>query len=72
VNRATETGGNVAAQRVTNAPPDWAANLREAQARANARRVAGSDAAVTTWVRALLRDRRDRDNANRPADRRRA
>ena len=72
MNRATETGGTLGAQRVTNAPPEWAARLREAQARANARRIAGSRAAVTTWVRALMRDRRDRANASGPADRRRA
>jgi hypothetical protein len=43
--------------------------LRDAQARANARRIAGSDAAVTALVRALMRDRRHRDDASGPADR---
>ncbi|MEO8687667.1 MAG: hypothetical protein ABI611_05545 [Solirubrobacteraceae bacterium] len=57
---------------MTNASPEWAAHLRVAQARANARRMAGSDAAVTRWVRALMRDRRDRENASGPADRFRA
>jgi hypothetical protein len=72
VSRATETGGTLGAQRVTNASPEWAAALRDAQARANARRIAGSDAAVTAWVRALMRDRRNRGDARGPADRRRA
>jgi len=72
MNRATETGQDIGAQRVTNASPEWAASLRAAQARANARRIAGSDAAVTTWVRALMRDRRDRAGASGHADRRRA
>ena len=66
------TDRDMGARRVTNASPEWAASLREAQARANARRIAGSDAAVTTWVRALMRNRTQRENANGPADRRRA
>ena len=72
MNRATGTGPDVGGQRVTNASPEWAARLRDAQARANARRIASSDATVTTWVRALMRDRRHRDDAKGPADRRRA
>jgi hypothetical protein len=72
VNRATGTGRDVGAQRVTNASPEWAERLREAQARANARRVAGSDAAVTAWVRALMRDRRHRDDASGSAGSHRA
>jgi len=71
MNRATGAGRDIGAQRVTNASPEWAASLRAAQARANARRIAGSDAAVTTWVRALMRDRRDRADPSGPADRRR-
>jgi hypothetical protein len=62
----------VGARRVNNASPEWAAHLRDAQARANARRIAGSDAAVTTWVRALMRDWRDRENASGLTDRFRA
>ena len=72
MNRATGTGRDEGARRVTNASPEWAAALRDAQARANARRIAGSDAAVTAWVRALMRDGRPRDTASGPADRRRA
>ena len=72
VNRPTGTGRDIGAQRVTNASPEWAAHLRDAQARANARRIASSDAAVTTWVRALMRDRRDRDEASDLAGGRRA
>ena len=72
MNRATGTGRDEGARRVTNASPEWAAALRDAQARANARRIAGSDAAVTAWVRALMRDRHPRDNASGPPDRRRA
>jgi hypothetical protein len=72
VNDVTGTGRDVGAPRVTNASPEWAARLRDAQARANARRIASSDAAVTAWVRALMRDRRDREDASGPADRRRA
>lgn len=69
VNRANGTRRDAGAPRVTNASPEWAAHLRVAQARANARRrMAGSDAAVTRWVRALMRDRRDRENASGPAD----
>jgi hypothetical protein len=59
-------------RRVTNASPEWAARLRDAQARANARRIASSDATVTAWVRALMRDRHHRDSASDPADHRRA
>ena len=66
VNEATGTGRDVGARRVTNASPEWAERLRDAQARANARRIASSDAAVTAWVRALMRDRRDRDDAAAP------
>ena len=73
MNRATETGRDEGAPRVTNASPEWAARLRDAQARANARRIASPDAAVTAWVRALMRrDRRDRGDASGSADRRRA
>ena len=72
MNRATGTGRDAGARRVTNASPEWAARLRDAQARANARRIASSDAAVTAWVRALMRDRRDRADASGPADRGRA
>jgi hypothetical protein len=72
VNDVTGTGRDVGAQRVINASPEWAARLRDAQARANARRIASSDAAVTAWVRALMRDRRDRDDASAAADLRRA
>ena len=72
MNRATGTGRDADARRVTNASPEWAARLRDAQARANARRIASADAAVTAWVRALMRDRRHRDNASGPTDRRRA
>ena len=72
MNRAAGTGRAVGARRVTNASPEWAARLRDAQARANARRIAGSDAAITTWVRALMRDPRRRDDAGRPSDRPRA
>jgi len=72
VKRAAGTSRDDGAQRVTNASPEWAAHLRDAQARANARRIAGSDAAVTTWVRALMRDRRHQDGAGGPADRFRA
>ena len=72
MNPATGTGRDIGARRVTNASPEWAARLRDAQARANARRIASSDAAVTAWVRALMRDRRDRDSASGPADRFRA
>ncbi len=72
MNDVTGTGRDVGARRVTNASPEWAARLRDAQARANARRIASSDAAVTAWVRALMRDRRHRDNASGPTDRRRA
>ena len=70
MNRATGSGRDDGAQRVTNASPEWAAHLRDAQARANARRIAGSDAAVTAWVRALMRDRRHRDDAVGGRDRR--
>ena len=70
--RATGTSRDDGGQRVTNASPEWAAALRDAQARANARRIAGSDAAVTAWVRALMRDRRHHDDAGGPADRFRA
>ena len=69
VNRATGTGRDLGARRVTNASPEWAAKLRDAQARANARRIAGSDAAVATWVRALMRDRPQRENVSGTADR---
>jgi hypothetical protein len=41
---------------VTNASPAWAAPLRDAQARANARRIARSDATISRWVRSLMRD----------------
>jgi hypothetical protein len=52
------SGSEVRARRVTNTSPEWAARLRDAQARASARRIASSDAAVTAWVRALMRDLR--------------
>jgi hypothetical protein len=40
--------------------------LGDAQARASARLIASSDAAVTAWVRALMRDLRHRDDAVGP------
>lgn len=64
MNRATQTGRDAGGRRVTNASPEWAAPLRDAQARANARRIASSDAAVSAWVRALMRDLRHREDAN--------
>jgi hypothetical protein len=50
MNRDTGTGRDAGARRVTNASPEWAARLRDAQARANARRIASSDVAVSAWV----------------------
>jgi hypothetical protein len=60
--------GRVSGHRVTNASPEWAERLRDAQARANGRRVAGSDATIITWVRALMRDLPQRDETRGRAD----
>jgi hypothetical protein len=68
MNNATTRRGRASAHRVTNASPAWAEPLRDAQARANARRVAGSDAAITTWVRLLMRDQSHRDATGSHAD----
>jgi hypothetical protein len=44
------------ARRRVDVQPAWAARLADAQARANARRVARSDATITTWVYAMMRE----------------
>ena len=68
MNEATTNQGRVSGHRVTNGSPAWAEPLRDAQARANARRAAGSDAAITTWVRLLMRDLAHRDGPGSHAD----
>jgi hypothetical protein len=44
------------ARRRVNPQPAWATRPADAQARASARRLAHSDATITTWVRALMRE----------------
>jgi hypothetical protein len=68
MNELTPNHGRVSGPRVTNASPEWAERLRDAQARANGRRVAGSDAAITSWLRALMRDLSQRDDTRDRAD----